>query len=133
MRLNIGQKIFSIALVILLLMAVVAAYSIQLTARISGELETISTKNIPGALFKSLSVFALRDIDLVKIESRPLRGSPWKYLFYLDFEGNIEEERCQRAIGHLREIATFLRILGSYDKGKEVDGRIHQRASEHSA
>lgn len=92
-----------------------------------------STKNIPGALFKSLSVFALRDIDLMKIESRPLRGSPWQYLFYLDFEGDMEEKRCQRAIGHLEEIATFLRILGSYDKGKEVDGRVHQRAREHRA
>lgn len=89
-----------------------------------------STKNIPGALFKSLSVFALRDIDLLKIESRPLRGSPWKYLFYLDFEGDAEEERCQRALSHLEEIATFLRVLGSYDKGKEVDGRIHKRLVE---
>ncbi|MCD6334145.1 MAG: prephenate dehydratase [Candidatus Latescibacteria bacterium] len=86
-----------------------------------------SAKNIPGALFKSLSVFALRDIDLLKIESRPLHGSPWQYLFYLDFEGDAEEERCQRALGHLEEIATFLRILGSYEKGKVADGRLHKR------
>ncbi len=86
-----------------------------------------STKNIPGALFKSLSVFALRDIDLLKIESRPLHGSPWQYLFYLDFEGDAKEERCQRALGHLEEIATFLRVLGSYEKGKVADGRLHKR------
>jgi len=86
-----------------------------------------STKNIPGALFKSLSVFALRDIDLLKIESRPLHGSPWQYLFYLDFEGDAEEERCQRALGHLEEIATFLRLLGSYEKGRVADGRLHKR------
>ncbi len=71
-------------------------------------------KNIPGALFKSLSVFALRDIDLLKIESRPLRGKPWAYLFYLDFAGNMAEERCQNAIRHLEEITSFLKVLGSY-------------------
>jgi len=86
-----------------------------------------STKNIPGALFKSLSVFALRDIDLMKIESRPIHGSPWQYLFYLDFDGDISEERCGRAIEHLKEIATFFKFLGSYDKGIETDGRIHDR------
>ncbi|HIE04063.1 MAG TPA: prephenate dehydratase [Candidatus Latescibacteria bacterium] len=78
-------------------------------------------KNIPGALFKALSVFALRDIDLMKIESRPIRGKPWQYMFYLDFEGGMEEELCRRAVDHLREIATFLRVLGSYDKGREVE------------
>ncbi|HCL00015.1 MAG TPA: prephenate dehydratase [Candidatus Marinimicrobia bacterium] len=73
-----------------------------------------SIKNIPGALFKSLSVFALRDIDLLKIESRPLRGKPWEYFFYLDFAGNMEEERCRNAIRHLEEITAFLKVLGSY-------------------
>jgi prephenate dehydratase len=73
-----------------------------------------SMKNIPGALFKSLSVFALRDIDLLKIESRPLRGKRWKYLFYLDFAGNMEQERCLNAIRHLEEITSFLKVLGSY-------------------
>jgi len=73
-----------------------------------------SMKNIPGALFKSLSVFALRDIDLLKIESRPLRGKPWEYFFYLDFAGNMKEERCRNAIRHLEEITSFLKVLGSY-------------------
>ena len=73
-----------------------------------------SMKSIPGALFKSLSVFALRDIDLLKIESRPLRGRPWDYIFYLDFAGNMEEERCQNAIRHLQEITSMLKVLGSY-------------------
>ncbi len=77
-----------------------------------------ATKNIPGALFKSLSVFALRDINLLKIESRPLRKGPWEYWFYLDFEGSIKEEACFNAINHLKEITDFLKILGSYPKGK---------------
>jgi prephenate dehydratase len=77
-----------------------------------------STRHIPGALFKSISVFFLRDINLLKIESRPLRGKPWQYLFYLDFSGNMKEENCQNAINHLNEIAEFIKILGSYPAAK---------------
>ncbi len=77
-----------------------------------------STKDIPGSLFKSLSVFFLRDINLTKIESRPLKGSPWKYLFYLDFIGSIHDETSQLALNHLREITVFLKILGSYPSSR---------------
>lgn len=73
-----------------------------------------SLNDEPSVLFKALSVFALRDIDLTKLESRPLRGRRWKYLFYLDFLGNADEERAQNALRHLEEIAPLLRVLGSY-------------------
>jgi prephenate dehydratase len=73
-------------------------------------------KNQPGALFKALSVFALRDLDLTKIESRPLAGTPWDYLFYLDFIGSVTDESAQRALDHLNEYATTLRVLGSYQR-----------------
>ena len=73
-----------------------------------------SVKNIAGALFKALAVFALRDISLTKIESRPLRGKPWEYMFYLDLLGHREEPKVQKALGHLAEVADFLRVLGSY-------------------
>jgi len=76
-----------------------------------------STKNVPGALFRSLSAFTLRDLNLAKIESRPLRGKPWEYLFYLDFFGREDEPACRNALGHLRELADTLRVLGSYPRG----------------
>lgn len=73
-----------------------------------------STHNQPGSLFRALSAFALRDLSLAKIESRPLRGKPWEYLFYVDFLGSVEDEKVKRALGHLQEIADLLRVLGCY-------------------
>jgi prephenate dehydratase len=70
--------------------------------------------NVPGALFKCLSAFALRDLNMTKIESRPLRGKPWEYLFYLDFAGHVEDPVSRNALGHLGELADMLRVLGCY-------------------
>jgi prephenate dehydratase len=73
-----------------------------------------TTRNTPGALFRSLSAFALRDLNLTKIESRPLRGKPWEYLFYVDFLGRVEDVPVGNALRHLGELADFLRVLGTY-------------------
>ena len=73
-----------------------------------------STRNVPGALFKALGALALRDLNLIKIESRPLRGKPWEYLFFLDIVGHREDQPIRKALAHLEEIADFLRVLGSY-------------------
>ena len=77
-----------------------------------------SLNNEPGALFKALSVFALRDIDMTKIESRPQVGKVWEYLFYIDFIGSILDKPVERALEHLKEYALMLRVLGSYPKNK---------------
>ena len=70
-------------------------------------------RNVPGALFKALSVFALRDISLTKIESRPLRGRPWEYVFYVDFlSGN--DRLSRNALEQLAEFAERIKILGVY-------------------
>jgi prephenate dehydratase len=76
-----------------------------------------TTRNLPGALFRALSAFSLRDLNLAKIESRPLRGKPWEYLFYLDFLEHVEAPRAQKALGHLEELADMLRVLGCYPQG----------------
>ncbi|KAK1303292.1 hypothetical protein QJS10_CPB11g01370 [Acorus calamus] len=82
----------------------------------------------PGVIFKALAVFALREINLTKIESRPQRKRPLRvvddsnsgsakyfdYLFYIDFEASLADLRAQNALSHLQEFATFLRVLGCY-------------------
>ncbi len=74
--------------------------------------------NEPGALFKALSVFSLRDIDLTKLESRPIPGTKWEYLFYVDLAMASGEAACQRALAHLAEFARTMRVLGSYPSCK---------------
>ena len=90
-------------------------------AKRSGEYRTsiaFSLINKPGILFNALSIFALREIDLTKIESRPQAGQPWKYLFHIDFIGHVDEEKVGNALKHLREIAPFIRVFGSYPREK---------------
>ncbi|MFW5973662.1 MAG: prephenate dehydratase, partial [Bacteroidota bacterium] len=78
-------------------------------------------ENLPGALFKTLAVFSLRDIDLLKIESRPLVGSPGKYIFYVDVAGQETDEPLERALEHLTELTTNLTVLGTYPCGSVAE------------
>jgi prephenate dehydratase len=92
-----------------------AAHAIQSLMRPRANKTSIAFKvgNVPGALFKSLSVFALRDISLSKIESRPMRGRPWEYVFYVDFLRG-DDEPARNALRHLEEVADFVKVLGIY-------------------
>jgi prephenate dehydratase len=83
----------------------------------SGNVKTslvFAVKDIPGALFKALAVFALRDINMLKVESRPIIGKPWEYLFYVDVEGTPHRGPLHQALHHLEEVCTVVRVLGSY-------------------
>jgi prephenate dehydratase len=96
----------------------------------AGDVKTsvvFSTRNIPGALYKCMSVFALRDINLHKIESRPVHGRGFQYLFYLDFAGDARGTAQRNAINHLQEITTLYRLLGSYPADKPRDPVYRKR------
>ncbi len=67
-----------------------------------------------GSLYRILSHFIYNDLNMTKIESRPMKGRPWEYCFFVDFEGNLEEAAVKNALRGLREEAQNLKILGNY-------------------
>ncbi|MDF1512853.1 MAG: prephenate dehydratase [Anaerolineae bacterium] len=73
-----------------------------------------STRHSPGALYKSLGEFASRGINLTKLESRPRLNQPWRYMFYLDFEGHSQDIACEAALLGLMRHSAFVKFLGSY-------------------
>lgn len=74
-----------------------------------------SASNTPGALFRAMSCLALRDLNIIKIESRPLIGKPWQYRFYLDFLGSMKDAKVQNAMANLSELTESFRLLGNYE------------------
>lgn len=79
-----------------------------------------AVENSPGMLFRAMACFALRDINLTKIESRPNQQKPWEYMFYLDIIGRIDDPAVQRSLSQLEEIASFSRVLGIYRPQEQV-------------
>jgi arogenate/prephenate dehydratase len=68
----------------------------------------------PGSLFRALGVFALRDIDLARIESRPIPGAPWRYRFFVELHLVHGDPKVERALEHLGEMVTELSVIGTY-------------------
>jgi len=78
-----------------------------------------STKHVPGALYKALGIFSVSDINLTKIESRPIPGKPWEYNFHLDIEGHHKDKIVNEALEILKHNSLFMKVIGSYPKAKE--------------
>jgi prephenate dehydratase len=79
-----------------------------------------ATRNRPAALYECLGEFAVRGLNLTKIESRPRRNRPWEPVFYLDFEGHWQEPGCQAVLARLLQRASFVKMLGSYPAVKST-------------
>jgi chorismate mutase/prephenate dehydratase len=75
----------------------------------------------PGALYAILRLFNERSLNLLKIESRPIIGKPWEYLFFFDFEGNLTDPRVKELLGCLEDSAGEFRVLGNYRAYEEAD------------
>lgn len=68
----------------------------------------------PGALYKCLKEFALRDINLTRLESRPSKQKPWEYIFYTDFEKGLFEQSAKEVLEELKKHTTFVKVIGTY-------------------
>ncbi|HEY3359831.1 MAG TPA: prephenate dehydratase [Polyangia bacterium] len=77
-----------------------------------------ATRDVAGALFKALAIFAVRDINLTRIESRPARDRPWEYVFFVDFMRGADEA-ARNALRHLGEIARSVKVLGIYPAAEQ--------------
>jgi prephenate dehydratase len=77
-----------------------------------------SVKHVPGALFGIVGEFAIRRINLTKIESRPTKETPWEYNFYVDFEGHARDKTVREALRSIKPKTSYIKILGSYKKAE---------------
>lgn len=73
-----------------------------------------STGNQPGALFEILKIFTDNQINLVKLESRPIHGKPWEYMFYADVETDVTHSSFVPVLEAIREKTDFLKVMGAY-------------------
>jgi prephenate dehydratase len=81
-----------------------------------------ATKNIPGALYQCIGAFAERDVNLSKLESRPRKGRTWEYVFYVDIDGHVNDEKVSAAITELLRRSTFVKVFGSYKRASAPIG-----------
>ncbi|MBW2621847.1 MAG: prephenate dehydratase [Deltaproteobacteria bacterium] len=73
-----------------------------------------TTKNTPGALFSLMQPFAANGINMTKIESRPMKGEAWAYVFFIDLEGHVKDEVMKRTLDEVQQHSRWLKVLGSY-------------------
>ena len=88
----------------------------------------LSTGHHEGALLKALAILDEHKINLTKLESRPMQGSPFTYIFYLDFEGNASDPKIQEALVRLSGATNYLRILGTYPRERHDKTRPSTRS-----
>ncbi|MDA8621900.1 chorismate mutase [Psychrosphaera sp.] len=74
----------------------------------------MSTEQKPGALVDALLILKSHNVNMCKLESRPITGNPWEEMFYVDVEGNIRDNNLENAIEELRASTRFLKVLGCY-------------------
>jgi len=84
--------------------------------------------NAPGTLLQALNEFAIRRINLTKLESRPRRNRPWQYVFYLDFDGHWQDPQAREALVQLLSRAAFVKLLGSYPAAISTEEEINAQA-----
>jgi chorismate mutase/prephenate dehydratase len=103
---------------------IVAREAMRFDARIPCKTSILfATRHEEGALLACLNVLAAHHLNLTKLESRPRPNTPWEYLFYVDFEGNLAEERVEQALRALASKTSFLKVLGSYPTRVPKEGR----------
>jgi chorismate mutase/prephenate dehydratase len=76
------------------------------------------TAHTPGSLYQALGEFAARKINMTKLESRPVRTTPWEYHFFVDLEGHRTDQPCRDALEAVKAKTTFMKVLGSYQRAK---------------
>jgi len=87
------------------------------TAGRSGDDKTsiiFGVEHKPGSLYRALKALSTSGVNLTKIESRPVKNTPWQYNFYVDFHGHMRDSICREALRNLRQRSTFVKVLGSY-------------------
>ncbi len=77
------------------------------------------TRHVPGALYRTLAPFAREQINLLRIESHPMRDRVWEYSFFADLDGHMEDERTRNCLQEVREESTLFKVLGSYPRGED--------------
>ena len=77
------------------------------------------THHVPGALYQALEPFAREHLNLMRIESYPMKDRMWEYLFFIDFAGHTEEEKTKNCLSDMGRVTTFIKVLGSYPRGDE--------------